>query len=91
MSLTKKEISYDISSKADIKKKDANKFLDSFISVVLKNSKKKKVKLSNFGSFYYKKTPQRIGRNPKTGIEYTIYERSNLVFKSSAKIKKIFN
>jgi integration host factor subunit alpha len=42
------------------------------------------VKLSSFGSFIVRKKKQRIGRNPKTGIEATISPRRIVVFKPSA-------
>ena len=42
--------------------------------------KKSNVKLSNFGTFSYKLTPERIGRNPKTKKEFIIKEQKNLVF-----------
>ena len=41
------------------------------------------VKLSSFGSFVVRSKGQRIGRNPKTGVEATITPRKVLVFKAS--------
>jgi integration host factor subunit alpha len=45
------------------------------------------VKLSSFGSFTVRKKGQRIGRNPKTGIEVPIAPRRVMVFKASAILK----
>jgi integration host factor subunit alpha len=46
------------------------------------------VKLSGFGSFKVRKKGQRIGRNPKTGIEVPIAPRRVMVFKPSAILKQ---
>ena len=45
------------------------------------------VKLSSFGSFIVRDTGQRIGRNPKTGIEVPIDPRRVMVFKPSNVLK----
>ncbi len=42
-----------------------------------------KVKLSGFGTFLQRSKRERIGRNPKTGVEATITPRQVLVFKAS--------
>ena len=47
-----------------------------FVDLLKKNSKQKIVKVSNFGTFYTKNTPQRLGRNPKTKEEFIISKRS---------------
>jgi integration host factor subunit alpha len=49
------------------------------------------VKLSSFGSFTVRKKKQRVGRNPKTGIEATISPRQVVVFKPSAILKQQIN
>jgi integration host factor subunit alpha len=46
------------------------------------------VKLSSFGTFTVRKKRQRIGRNPKTGVEVPIFPRRVAVFKASAIIKR---
>jgi integration host factor subunit alpha len=46
------------------------------------------VKLSSFGTFTVRNKRQRIGRNPKTGVEVPIFPRRVLVFKASAIIKR---
>lgn len=45
------------------------------------------VKLSSFGSFVVRSKSERIGRNPKTGIEVPITQRRVLVFKPSSVLK----
>lgn len=49
------------------------------------------VKLASFGSFVVRKKSQRVGRNPKTGIEVPIPPRRVMVFKSSATLKQQIN
>lgn len=49
------------------------------------------VKLSSFGSFIVRQKGQRIGRNPKTGLEVPIPPRRVTVFKPSNIIKKRIN
>jgi integration host factor subunit alpha len=49
------------------------------------------VKLSSFGSFVIRHKGQRIGRNPKTGVEVPITERRVLVFKPSNVLKAHLN
>jgi integration host factor subunit alpha len=41
------------------------------------------VKLSSFGTFLQRSKRERIGRNPKTGVEAAITPRKVLVFKAS--------
>lgn len=49
------------------------------------------VKISSFGSFAVKSKSERIGRNPKTGIEVPISPRKVLVFKASHVLKDRIN
>lgn len=49
------------------------------------------VKLSSFGSFSVRNKGERLGRNPKTGVEVPITERRVLVFKPSNILKARIN
>ncbi|MFO1148932.1 MAG: integration host factor subunit alpha [Alsobacter sp.] len=49
------------------------------------------VKLSSFGSFVVRSKGERIGRNPKTGIEVPIEPRRVMVFKPSNILKARIN
>lgn len=49
------------------------------------------VKLSSFGSFVVRQKGERIGRNPKTGVEVPITPRRVLVFKPSNVMKARIN
>lgn len=45
------------------------------------------VKVSSFGSFSVREKGERIGRNPKTGVEVPISPRKVLVFRASHVLK----
>lgn len=49
------------------------------------------VKISSFGSFSVRKKGERIGRNPKTGVEVPILPRKVLVFRASHVLKDRIN
>ena len=49
------------------------------------------VKLSSFGSFLVRSKGERVGRNPKTGVEVAIEPRRVLVFKPSNVLKARIN
>ncbi len=46
------------------------------------------VKVSGFGSFVLRDKRERIGRNPKTGIEVPITPRRVMTFRASQKLKE---
>ncbi len=49
------------------------------------------VKISSFGSFSVRQKGERIGRNPKTGVEVPILPRKVLVFRASHVLKDRIN
>ena len=49
------------------------------------------VKLSSFGSFLVRAKGERVGRNPKTGVEVPISPRRVIVFKASNVMKSLIN
>ena len=49
------------------------------------------VKISSFGSFAVREKGERIGRNPKTGVEVPILPRKVLVFRASHVLKDRIN
>lgn len=49
------------------------------------------VKLSSFGSFLVRSKAERVGRNPKTGVEVPITPRKVMVFKASNVLKGRIN
>ena len=90
MSVTKKELAKNISKKLGLSQKDSLFFIQNFFEILIQN-KTKNININNFGTFMYKKTPQRIGRNPKTLQKFEIKARQKLVFKPSDAIKDSLN
>ena len=90
MSLTKKDISKEISRNIEISDLEGLKFLKAFLQNV-KIMSANNLKISNFGVFYKKNTKKRIGRNPKTKQEYVIEAASKIIFRPSNFVKKHIN
>ena len=91
MSLGKKDISRNITTKAQISSKISHNLLNKFLESIKTESRTKLVKISNFGTFYYHNSPKRLGRNPKTKEEYLIDKRSKLSLKASSNIRNLIN
>ena len=49
------------------------------------------LKVPSLGTFKVRKKNSRLGRNPKTGIEALISERSVIIFSASEKLKNRLN
>ena len=60
MSLGKKDISKNISTKAHFSLNDSEIFLNSFLKILKEKGRTNIIKISNFGTFEKKITPQRI-------------------------------
>jgi len=91
MSLKKSDIAKNITSKISIKNSLSKDIVDSFIEIIKFESGSSDIKISNFGTFTNKVTPERRGRNPKTGEEHVITERVKLNFIVSNKVKEQLN
>jgi integration host factor subunit alpha len=59
------------------------------IAVGLENGQT--VKIGRFGTFTVRQKAQRVGRNPKTGLEAAISPRAVIVFRPSLMLKAIMN
>ena len=91
MNISKANIVKSITKKSKLSALEATDILESLLLLIKNKSKLRIVKLSSFGSFSFKKTPKRLGRNPKTKDSYIILEYNKLNFKPSNKIKKKIN
>ena len=91
MNLSKKKIIKNINLETDLSSSEAASLMELFLILIKTKSKSKVVKIGSFGSFSFKKTPKRLGRNPKTRDSYIIPELSKLSFKPSNKIKGQIN
>ena len=63
-------------------------FFESMLSGLLKTNQ---VKISSFGTFQVIEKKERMGRNPKTGIEAKICARKVVRFKPSIAVKNKMN
>jgi integration host factor subunit alpha len=90
LSVTKKDLANNISKRLRLSKKDSLFLVQNFFDSLIEN-KNKHINLSNFGSFIFKKTPSRIGRNPKTLQEFKIKSRQKLTFRPSNEVKQNIN
>lgn len=91
MSLGRNDISKIISSKASISSITSKKLLKCFLDIIIFKSDLCDVKIANFGTFTNKVSPERLGRNPKTGESHIITERVKLNLIVSNKVKDQLN
>ncbi len=91
MSLTKKDIIKLISKIPNTNLSDAESFLNEFIYIIKDKSKNNIIKIKNFGTFKYRQTPKRLGRNPKTKESYIIHPRDKLHLTISKEVKRTLN
>lgn len=90
--LTKKDIVNSIYMQIGFSKRISETLVEDFFQIVLQNIiKKKKVKISKFGTFSIRNKKQRIGRNPKTKESKIISARNVILFKPSKELKKYLN
>jgi nucleoid DNA-binding protein len=91
MNFSKNNIVKDITIKSGLSVQESANILESFLLLIKTKSKLRSVKLTSFGTFIYKQTPKRLGRNPKTKDSYIIPALNKLNFKPSHKIKEEIN
>ena len=91
MNVNKNIIIKKIIKKSSVSNEDASLLMESFLLFIKTQSKSSFVKLTGFGTFSFKKTPKRLGRNPKTQNSYIIPSLNKLNFKTSTKIKEKIN
>ena len=86
--LTRNEISDKLSREIGVPKQQASNILDTALNEMIESlAKEGELKLSAFGSFSVRQKNDRVGRNPKTGVEVTITPRKAISFKASSTLK----
>ena len=80
-----------LSKKKGFSKLLSKELIDSLISILIINIKKKNLNLKNIGTFKIINKNERIGRNPKTKKIYTISSRKSISFLASKKLTKLIN
>ena len=89
---TRKDLSNKIYKNIGFSKNLSLKIVDDFFeSIKLAIIKSNKIKISSFGTFSILKKKERMGRNPKTGVQAKIFSRKVVKFKPSLSFKKKIN
>ena len=89
---TRKNLSNKIHKEVGFSKNLSLKIVDDFFeSIISEIIRSNKIKISSFGTFSTLNKKERIGRNPKTGIEKKIFSRKVVKFKPSLSLKKKIN
>lgn len=90
--LTRADLSANVYREIGLSLSEATTIVDAVIEEVIEAlAEGEAVKLSSFGTFSLRKKKQRIGRNPKTGVEVPITPRTVLSFNASNILKKEVN
>jgi integration host factor subunit alpha len=90
MTITKAELSQQISDTLGLNKRESKDIVETFfeqIGVVLETGEN--VKLSGFGNFELRDKRSRPGRNPRTGQDVPITARRVVTFKSGQKLRTL--
>ena len=86
--LTRSDLIDAICKFADTTRSEAVQLLDAILEAILYILETKgEVKIPKFGSFLRKKKSERVGRNPKTGVEVTIPARNSVVFRPAQALR----
>ena len=89
---TRKDLSNKIYKNIGFSKNLSLKIIDDFFeSIILAIIKSNKIKISSFGTFSILSKKERMGRNPKTGVQAKIFSRKVVKFKPSLSFKKKIN
>jgi integration host factor subunit alpha len=86
--LTRADLSASVYSKIGLSLQECNSLVDAVIEEICVGLEQgDSVKLSSFGTFSLRHKKQRMGRNPKTGVEVPITSRTVLSFNASNLLK----
>ncbi len=90
--MNKQELIAEVAQRAGLTKKDASMAVFAMLEAIKDSlSRKEAVRLIGFGTFDVKERAARKGRNPRTGDEIEIPERSAVVFRPANALKEIVN
>ncbi len=89
--LTRNDIIEAISENVGLSLSDSSAIIEEIFELIMNElGQGKDVKISSFGTFSVRHKKQRIGRNPKTGLEAPIIARNVVTFSSSNILKSNF-
>jgi len=86
--LTRAEIADTINRKLGLSRSDSLAMVESILARMSEAlARGENVKISSFGTFLLRDKTERIGRNPKTGVEVPITPRRVMTFRASQLLK----
>ncbi len=90
--ITRADLAEAVYEEVGLSRNESAEFVESVLDIISDTLVSgEHVKISGFGSFYIKEKSERIGRNPKTGVEAVIEPRKVLVFRASHTLKDRIN
>src|SRR5919112_3561260 len=90
--VTRTDLSEAVYQKVGLSRTDSARMLEQVLGEISDTlARGEDVKLSGFGNFVVRSKGERVGRNPKTGVEVPIEQRKVMVFKPSAVLKAHMN
>lgn len=87
--LTRAEIAEQLNRQIGLSRAESGQLVEQVLNLVaeaLENGEN--VKISGFGTFVLRDKNERVGRNPKTGIEVPITSRRVLTFRASQSLRE---
>ncbi len=89
---TRDDIAESLHNEFGLTKKDCLVFVNDIIEIIISGLNKNGfVKIHNFGSFKIKRKKSRLGRNPKTKVNFMISERNVVSFRPSKSVLNYIN
>ena len=86
--LTRADLAETINRKMGFSRAESLALVEAILSRMCEAmSEGENVKISGFGSFILRDKRERVGRNPKTGVEVPITPRRVMTFRASQKLK----
>jgi integration host factor subunit alpha len=87
--LTRADLAESINRRVGLSRVDSLNMVESILGHMCEAlSKGENVKISGFGTFLLRDKAERIGRNPKTGVEVPITPRRVMTFRASQMLKE---
>jgi integration host factor subunit alpha len=87
--LTRADLAETINRKLGFSRAESLDLVESILRMMCQAmSKGENVKISGFGTFVLRDKRERVGRNPKTGVEVPITPRRVMTFRSSQLLKE---
>lgn len=86
--LTRAELAESINRSVGLSRADSSRMVETILDHITEAlAKGEQVKLTGFGTFVLRDKSERIGRNPKTGVEVPITPRRVLGFRASQSVR----